>query len=505
MDTLKEIIHSLSYDDIREFKLFINRQKKKKNRTDLNLFEILLHEKNEKPKGIVNKLYSNINMNAYHSVRKRLIKHLTTYIVLKRMDEDVTTSSALMGMISLSKYLFENNLNVLGWKQLVKAEEIAISSEQFDLLNTIYNLQIDNCNLIDKYDLKHLIKKRNENKKALDEEERALIAKSIIEHELKKIMLEGKEINFNRVVQKVLNQTNLEKTVILRPKLLYNILSIIRSASVAQKDYFMLEPYIIDTYNKMEEKSGFSKSSHYYKLQILYMICHVLYRNRKFKKAEEFLEILRREIDKFNGVYFSSIFPKYLMLLAVVKSYSGNNQTAIKIHTEALENKNLKLLLKEEHNIRLNLAVYYFNENNYKKSNECILQFTHSDAWYEKKLGKEWVLKKNLIEMIVQYELGHDEIAMNRLRAIETHFSDMFKYNIYQRVKVFLVLVKEYFNKPEIVKNKEFEKKVSESNIYLPDEHEDIRAMAFFLWLKSKMTGKPYYEVLIERVNKNKI
>jgi DNA-binding MurR/RpiR family transcriptional regulator len=61
MDTLKEIIHSLSYDDIREFKLFINRQKKKKNRTDLNLFEILLHEKNEKPKGIVNKLYSNIN------------------------------------------------------------------------------------------------------------------------------------------------------------------------------------------------------------------------------------------------------------------------------------------------------------------------------------------------------------------------------------------------------------------------------------------------------------
>ena len=41
MDKLQELVNTLSEDDKREFRIFINRQKSKKQRKDLDLFELI--------------------------------------------------------------------------------------------------------------------------------------------------------------------------------------------------------------------------------------------------------------------------------------------------------------------------------------------------------------------------------------------------------------------------------------------------------------------------------
>ena len=71
VDNIKDIIHLLNSDDKKEFRSFINRQKSKKNRKDLELFEILCETESYPAKEIVKRLYNELNMNAYHSIRKR--------------------------------------------------------------------------------------------------------------------------------------------------------------------------------------------------------------------------------------------------------------------------------------------------------------------------------------------------------------------------------------------------------------------------------------------------
>lgn len=500
MDKLQETIATLSLEEVREFKIFINRQKKKKERKDLELFNLFLDKKILKPHEIIRKFYPDHNRNAYHSIRKRLFRHLTDFILLKQKDNDTSASSSVMGMISLSKYLFDKKLNRMAWLYLQKAEEIASTNEQFDLLNTIYNLQVERYYPEFGGDLKTIIKKRNENKKSLDEDERTIIAKSVIQNELNSIILKGKEINFDQIISRVLKECELTDVIARRPKLLFNIISIVRSAIIANKDYFSFEPYIIGLFKEAEKQFEFSKSSHYYKLSLLYMIAHVLFRNRKFDEAEKYLEKLFEEMQLYNKSHFHLFYLNHLQLLAVVKSYQGKNGQAISLHEKIIKNST-KLSLKDELNVRLNLAVYYFNNAEYKKANDIFHLYEHSDKWYEKKLGKEWVLRKSVMEIFTQYEIGNDDIALNRIRSLERNFEDFFENISYKRAKVFLGLIKDFINDPSSASTIEFEQKVIASKIFLPDEYEDLRAIAFFCWLKSKMLKRPYYEVLVERMN----
>ena len=85
MDKLQEIINTLSEDDKREFRIFINRQKSKKERKDLDLFELIGAQTH--PKEIQKTLYKTPNKIAYHTLRKRLLKHLLVVRLKLRASE----------------------------------------------------------------------------------------------------------------------------------------------------------------------------------------------------------------------------------------------------------------------------------------------------------------------------------------------------------------------------------------------------------------------------------
>ena len=184
VDNVKDIIHLLNSDDKKEFRSFINRQRSRKNRKDLELFEILCETESYPAKEIVKRLYNELNMNAYHSIRKRLLKHLTDFIIVKRIDEDTTSASSIMGLLTLSRFLFENDNDRVGWIYLIKSEQLAINSEQFDLLDNILNVQIENANSEHAPKIEEIIEKWKTNKGLADEDERANIANAILQIKL---------------------------------------------------------------------------------------------------------------------------------------------------------------------------------------------------------------------------------------------------------------------------------------------------------------------------------
>ena len=307
-------------------------------------------------------------------------------------------------------------------------------------------------------------------------------------------------MDFDAVVIDALETFQLTDAVARRPKLMYRIMSIIRSGIIAKKEFYSFEAFIIGGYQGIEAANGFSKSSHLYKLNLLYMIGHVLYRNRRFERAEVYLAMLRENMELYGGVHRAHFWPRYVMLLAACRVYLGKNDESIALLEELTTAGQVRLSLSQELNARLNLAVYYFQKEAFKTANQLLLEFGHSDQWYGKKLGREWVLKKNLIELIVQYELGNDDLAENRIRSMERSFEALFEHPVYQRALAFLGFIRKMIEQPDFVETEEYEKQVRATLVNVPREQEDLQAMTFYSWLKSKLVGQPYYEVLLDVV-----
>jgi len=501
IDNIRDIVWSLPSDDRKEFRAFINRQRVRKNRKDLELFEILCLDDPLKPREIVKKLYGNENMNAYHSIRKRLLKHLTDFIVIKQMDDDTTSASSVMGLLSLSRYLFDNGNSRPAWVYLNKAEDLALSTEQYDLIDNIINVQLANASNELAPPIDDIITKWRENKRLADEDERANVANTIIQLKLEEYRIHGADVDLKEHVNAVIDEYILGDAMLVRPKLLYNFMSIVRSAVIASKDYVPFEQMVIESYHGVADRDGFAKQDHYYKLGLLYMISHVLYRVRKFDKALEYLEIFRENLDMYNKTYHKIYYPKYILLYATVKSYVGQNEDSIEVMEDAIANSGNKISVNRLMDMKLNLSVYYFQQERYRDANRVLYQFDHTDKWLSKKMGKEWVIRKNLIEILIQYELGNVEIAMNRIKAFERAHKDILELFIYERVKTFLSFVKDTIDKPYLIATEEYFQHVDETLQRWPIEIEDIQAIAFFCWIKARMMKMKYYHVLVETVN----
>jgi len=499
-DQIRDIVQTFSEEEKREFRLFINRQRAKKNRIDLQLFELFCEIKEYKPAQILTQLTPVTNFNAYHSNRKRLLKHLMDFVMVKRMDDDATSASRIMALIALAQYLFEHRKKNAAWTYLFKAEDLAKKNDQFDLLDNIYNLQIQNA--VDDLSppLDDILAKWKVNKKLADEDERAEIAASIIKIKLAEFKSSMVKMDIHGFVVKTLKEYNLEDAIIERPRMLFRFMSMIRGLVLATKEYYDFEALIINQYEKVNTEIGFEKKDHFYKLNLLYMISHVLYRNRKFDESLTYLQQFKENIYLYKKSYFNTFYPKYILLFAAIKSYQGENEISIELLKNTLE-ENHSLGTKQRLNMNLNLAVYYFQSEEFKKSNQVLLLLGHTDNWLKKTMGAEWLARKNLIEIITQFELGNVDIVENRIRSFKKQHALLMKLKAYKRIQTFIGFIEDCISRPDWVASDDYENHVNNTVNRLPLQREDILAIAFYCWLKSKMVKKPYYEVLVEVVN----
>lgn len=503
MDQLNELISTFSDSDIRAFRVFINRQKSKTNRKDLELFEFIAADVPKEE--IEKKLYRTSNKVAYHTLRKRLLKHLINFVIIKQVDEDNTTKSSVLGLISLATYLFNKKSNEMAWRILLKAENLAIENELHDLLNTIYHLQIEKSDLEHSPDINEIHTKLLANKVILDENEKANIAYNFIKSELNTLKIKGEQQKIETIIDVFLKKYDVETLLYKRPNILFKVLDLTRRILFAKKDFYAFEPYLIRTYALINSRYGFSKNNHFYKINILYLIAHILFRNRKFEASHNYLEEMHENMLAYNGIYYNYFFSKYIQLKASSLSYLDKNTEAIALLSNIKLSLLKKMSIEDQLNIQLNKSVYFFNQNDFKKASLIHVNFNHSESWFEKKMGKEWVLKKDLIDIIIQYELGNIEIVLNRIRTFETNFSQFLQQPIYQRALGFLSFIKTLIDTPAQIKDKKFQENIADQLINIPQEQEDLQAMAFYSWMKSKMIRQPYYSVLLDNVCELKI
>lgn len=183
---------------------------------------------------------------------------------------------------------------------------------------------------------------------------------------------------------------------------------------------------------------------------------------------------------------------KLTMLSALNETYTGNIELGV-----ALLRRDVTASLDKN----LLLIMCLFQKELYSKAYKKLLSLNRTDDWYQKKMGWIWMIKKNIIEILLLIELDKLDIVLIRLERFSKKFTKLLIKNGEERVLTFIGLTKEYYEFPELVSSEGFKNKVETSFEWIGREQEDIFVMSFYSWLKAKMEKRNLYEVTLELVS----
>ena len=266
------------------------------------------------------------------------------------------------------------------------------------------------------------------------------------------------------------------------------------------KNHYAIERFLIKNYLRIRELRA--KDKHlFYHIEIVYMIANTLFRNKKFSESLGYLDKMHTLMLGQNKKHFKRFQLKNEMLKALNNNYSGKHELAIKQLEQIKDCKHadIETLL----DVHLSLTMFYFQQNELGKAKGIYASFYHTDAYYIERAGTEWVIKKNLMEILLHIELQHLDLAESRIRSFRRSYSQFLKSIKQERVLIYLKLAEEYFKNTEIVESVKFQRKIEASFDWLPLEYEDIFVMSFYAWLKSKMDLKPIYNTTLDLIRRS--
>ena len=260
----------------------------------------------------------------------------------------------------------------------------------------------------------------------------------------------------------------------------------------------------------MERRHGFAPAQRGPQLKLLYMLAHALYRSRRFAESVTYLEQAQALLASGPGRQFGEFAPRFTLLLAANYSFLRRNPESIVLLETLLANPK-PLAQSDDLAVRFQLTFHYFAEGKFARANQVLLGLGRTDHWLEQHLGLEWMLNRNIGEMLIQVELGNTEVALGRLRALDRGIREQFPAvpatadvpavpagGVYQPVLTYLALVRELVENPHVTQDRTFGNRVVHLPPFISEEREDLQVISFYAWLKARIVQRPYYEVLLE-------
>ena len=519
MDDLRTTLLTLAPDDRLELARFLQGQRQRAHgRLDARLCELLLRPKELTPAALIAKLYPTApNPVAYYALRKRLLRQLTEFLVLRQSRRDATAAASVRSLLTLAQYLFEAGVPRPAWATLRKAEALARKNEQYEPLNAVYNLQIQHAHAPHAEPLADIIARRHRNKKAADEEERANIADSLLRQRLRQARVAAAAptapapangaASFETVVQDVLREYDLQEAFARSPALLSRLMGIARSAMLVRGDFARFAAYLERCYVLMERRHGFGPAHRSHQLRLLYMLAHAHYRSRHFAEAAQRATEARALLATGRQREHADYTPRFALLLAAAEAFRGRNEASIALLNQVLAHTPA-LPLADDLTARLQLAFHYFAAADFAAANKLLTRLGPSDHWLEQHLGLPWLLAKSLSEMLVLAEMGHDDLALDRLRGIERLVRERhpnpenpdapggpFRY-----VLAYLALVRQVLEPNELspAQRQTLQATTERLTALVPHRRDDLQARSFYAWLLARLSNRPFYPVLLE-------
>lgn len=491
MNVISSIIEIMSKEDRRRFVLSLKQKNKRNDTKNIGLFQYLSVPNPQKDIDVV--LYGKRSKGAYHALSKRLHDSLIDFIATKSFEGESSEEMIALKLILASRIFFHHQKNSIAFKTLAKAEIKAIKHSLFSILNEVYHTQITNAHLNENIDLNELINKYQKNKEQILLEERLNLFYASIKNELKHNYRDG-----TKIIYKNMKLFDISISKNLSYQSLSKILQICNEIAHVTRDYYSTLDFIehacqeIDVSERIQDKH---LSEH---IQILYYLANTYFRIREFEKSIQYLENMHSFMSIQSKRYYSLYYPQYVLIKCLLLVYTGNVNNAI-IELNSFDFENSKKYLVYALDLKLALIVAYFLKSNFREALKVYREFYHSDSWYIQKMGNIWVVKKNLMELLILIELDELDLVESRIKSFrKKHRNRLLEYNE-SRVLEFVKFVMIYYFKTEDVNSEDFKLKVTQV-LNIKNKQEDIFTLSFYAWLKSKIDNTELYKTCLDYI-----
>ncbi len=485
----KEVILSFSTKDKSGFERFLTRKRPGSKRKDLEVFRDLFSYYTES-KPLKNSLVGNQN---YHAIRKTIAKEIVNFV-------GVTSSNPQENKVLLIKYFIKLKRFEIAW-QLIEKEQKKNKQLNVDDLLELEKLKLS---ILPYYNL-HQFKAVQENISLL---QKASIRKMQldmffvqIQLDLRSKMQEG-DVEFNSTdINKILNQYSEIEVLKFEPSVYLRIIEILRSEYLVMRNFKSFAKIAQLYYDKIYEFFSEKNIQPNTKAQLEYIMAHAYFRTTNFNKTLHHLKKLNNTIEEDVSLR-KTYGARYISMLSSINVLKGNLDVSVSNLSDFLDKYKHQIELKDKLNLHLNLVAYLCCKEEFRKANKLLVVINQSDAFYQKRFGREWLIRKDLTKASIQLELGNGDIAYSILESIKKKHADMFTSKQYQMVAYYVELFMRYLNNPfEMDENSiaELEKQTHMQTERLLD---DPKLLSFYVWLKAKITKKPLYKLLLEEFEK---
>ena len=492
MHNISLIISCLSQDDKKNFVSGLRQKNKRKDTKNIELFKLLNTDKTVERPDLV--LYGKSAKGAYHALCKRLHDSLIDFIASKKIEDGSSKEMNALKLVLVSRAFFQHQQVSIAFKTLAKAQLIAEKYSLYGMLNDIYQLQLMHAHLNNSVDFQEILKKFWSNKHNINQEENLNLFYAAIQDELTR-----NNPVFSDIIERNLNSYQISITKNLSYQSLFKILQISNQVANVTRNYYD----ILDFIETARKKVAVSKRVHhedlYYHIQILYYLSNTYFRIKKFEKSAISLRAMHEYMQLQNHKYFRIFHCQYLLIDSLLNIYTGHLEVAI----QNLQNLDFDSFKNEEehiHDLKLTLIVALFLNKQFNEALKIYRDFYHSDAWYSKRIGFIWVIKKNLLEILLLIELDYLDLVESRLKSFrKKHSTHLIEHNE-KRILDFVKLIGTYYNNKEAIKSEAFAKELDHI-LNVEHEEEDIFAISFYAWLASKMKSENTYLTCLDYIN----
>lgn len=484
MNTILEILMVLSPQEKNDFKFYLKRRNQRGDAKNLKLLKLL---EAGVTKDLDLKLYGKPAKPAFHALCKRLQDVLIDFVASKGFEQESSEELEILKLVLAGRIFFEQKLNKIGFKTLNKAETKALQIDGYSILNEIYHTKIQYSHLNNDWMISELVEKYERNKRLSHQDFQLNMAYTSIKAALKQQT--GKSIH--DIVTQTFSNFQLKLNEDLTYKSLYQLMAITATSARLQNDFYTVTPFMIEIFGVLKQKGEVPEKHRFYQISMLYLMASTEFRNKRFEESKSLIVEMEDSLNNSSKEYSQVFSNKISVLKALNEVYTGNPLIAIDL---------LRNTPESDLNSILVLIMCLFQQGMFSEAYGYLKKLSRSDDWYEKKMGWTWVLKRNIIEILLLIELDKLDIVLNRFHRFRRKFSKRLRSIEENRVLIFMDLVRAYYENPNSVRSKAFEDKVEASFIWIDREQEDIFVMSFYAWLKAKMQNRNLYEVTLDLV-----
>jgi len=495
MNNISSIIQSLTTEEKRLFVNTLHQKNKREDTKNIELFKLL--DKNISDIIIKEKLYQKQSNGAYHALTKRLSDSLIDFLASRSFESETAEEMNILKLLLASRILFERKQLKVAFKSIHKAEKLAVKNELYNILNEIYHTLIQYAYLNPKSDLDMLTKKLSENGKKYIKQQQLNIAYAQIKLHLDKTKLDKSPLE---LINSILFKYDITPNNGLDFKSIYQLMEICNTAAKVHYNYFEILPTMRFLYSHIERQQEKTEKHLFYHIKALFIMANTLFRNKYFEESNRFLKNLEKELSKKKAIYKSRFTTQLNLLRGLNSNYLGESNKAIRLLKETIETAKKQKRL--QYDARLSLVMCHFHQEDYGKAFSELNFLNHSNNYFEKKMGREWVVKKDIIELLLVIELDDIDLVTSRFNSFRKSHRAYLKKTNETRTLQFINLAGEYYRDTEKVSTEIFTEKVEQSFEWIGLEQEDLFVMSFYAWLKSKIEKANLYETTLKLVSK---